>query len=237
MKLIPHTDGQSKVILHNRVNMKRVSGSTNRKHCYVYLSKVLDRGSKVKVPQTSFPDMAEKTGSRVSARPMLRRQRERTQSVPEGKECEDLFSFPPETLRRHTLLSTEFQNRPNLKAAKDKKHDVFSTLQETLEVLRDEAEATSRDSHKRDDLWCHPFEIPEHPIGQSEMRREEINLERQQSRIMKAGSSTSLDEKMFSSKEGSQDQLPTFYQRLSISGGNTSGVSKIALRQINIFIA
>lgn len=176
--------------------------------------------------------MAEKTGSRSSARPKLRRQRERTQSVPEGRECEDLFSFPPETLRRHTLLSNEFQNRPKMKTAKDKKHDVFSTLQETLEVLRDEVETTSRDSHKRDDLWCHAFEIPEHPIGQSEMRREEIDLERQQSRIMRAGSTTSLDEKMFSSKEGSHDQLPILYQRLSISGGNSSGVSKYCCQKI-----
>ena len=172
--------------------------------------------------------MAEKTGNRSAARPVLRRQRERTQSVPEGRGCEDMFSFPSETLRRHTLLSNEFQNRPNMKTAKDKKHDVFSTLQETLEVLRDEAE-TSRDSHKSDDMRCHPFEIPEFPIGQSQMKREEIDLERQQSRIMHGGSTTSLDEKMSSSKEGSHDQIPVFYQRLSISGGNTSGVSSSLL--------
>jgi hypothetical protein len=170
--------------------------------------------------------MAEKeTKGQSSKRPELRRQRERTRSDPESREFEDFCSFPSETLRRHTLLSSEFQNRPKLKTAKDKKHDVFSTLQETLEVLRDEADTTSRDSHKRDDLWCHPFEIPEHPIGQNELRSVEIDLERQHSKIMRASSLTSLDEKMFASKEGSHDLLPIVYQRLSISGANTSGVS------------
>lgn len=147
-------------------------------------------------------------------RPILRKQRERTRSVPEysTNDC----SFSEETVRRHAFLKPDNTN--------DKKHDVFSTLQETLEVLRDEAGATARDSQKRDDLWCHPFEIPEHPIEQMEMKRSEIDLERQHSKIMRAASLNDLDERMFSSKEGSRDILPP-YQRLSISGGNTSGVS------------
>jgi len=151
--------------------------------------------------------------------PILRKQRLRTKSVPEygSNDC----SFSEETVRRHAFLKPDFQ-RSNSNS--DKKNDVFSTLQETLEVLRDEAGATARDSQKRDDMWCHPFEIPEHPIEQLEIKKSEIDLERQQSKIMRAASLNDLDERMFSSKEGSRDILPP-YQRLSISGGNTSGVS------------
>lgn len=151
-------------------------------------------------------------------KPILRQQRVRTQSVPEYKSC----SFPAETLRRHNFLKPEFQNHTN--DTKDKKHDVYTTLQETLEVLRDEAGHVARDSQKRDDVWCHPFEIPEHPIEQMEMKRSEIDLERQHSKIMRAASLNDLDDRMFSSKEGSRD-IMTPYQRLTISGGNTSGVS------------
>ena len=64
-----------------------------------------------------------------------------------------------------------------------KKHDVFQTLQETLEVLNDEA-VVSRDSHKKEGLWCHPFEIPRHLIEQIELKNEEIALQREHSKMM-----------------------------------------------------
>lgn len=155
-------------------------------------------------------------------RPILRKKRERTKSVP-AYQTND-YSFSEDTVRRHAFLNPEFQHSNSTNDSKDKKHDVYTTLQETLEVLRDEAGAVARDSQKRDDIWCHPFEIPEHPIEQIEMKRSEIDLERQHSKIMRAVSLNDLDERMYSSKEGSRDIFPP-YQRLTISGGNTSGVS------------
>ena len=111
---------------------------------------------------------------------------------------------------------------------KDGQHDVFHTLQETLEVLRDEAE-TSRDSNKTDDLWCHPFQIPDHPIEQQERINQEIAMRRkeskkvglQDSKLPSVEVATSVDSRVSSPME--PDSLP-LYERLSISGANTSGV-------------
>ena len=131
--------------------------------------------------------------------------------------------FSPDTMRRQRFLSESPSKETN------DKHDVFHTLQETLEVLRDEAE-TSRDSNKRDDLWCHPFEIPDHPIEQQQWKNEEIAMERKQSRMMLLESSIT-DSAVDVERENSVSDVPfpldcdvPYYQRLSISGGNISGV-------------
>ncbi|KAJ7333077.1 AMP deaminase 3 [Desmophyllum pertusum] len=117
-----------------------------------------------------------------------------------------------------------------------KKHDVFQTLQETLGVLKDEAEV-SRDSHKKEGLWCHPFEIPRHPIEQIELKNEEIALQRQQSKMIESltpDDFTEIEQVMKKDKEDpvvhSGERLP-FYQKLSISGGDISGVSIDELQQ------
>ncbi|XP_048588124.1 AMP deaminase 2 isoform X2 [Nematostella vectensis] len=141
-----------------------------------------------------------------------------------------------DTMRRQRFLSQEYLSHQ--KQETKKKHDVFTTLQETLEVLRDDAE-TSRDQFKRDDMWCRPFEIPEHPIEQLELKKEEINLERQHSKIMRGNSVSGpqlAGERSPSSTEsllgygGSLDSMPYFH-RVSISGGNTSGVPVEELKQ------
>ncbi|XP_027051415.1 AMP deaminase 2 [Pocillopora verrucosa] len=117
-----------------------------------------------------------------------------------------------------------------------KNHDVFQTLQETLGVLQDEAEV-SRDSHKKEGLWCHPFEIPRHPIEQIEMKNEEIDLERQQSKMIESLTPDDFSEIEEALKKDKDDELGygaerlPFYQRLSISGGDISGVSIDELQQ------
>lgn len=131
--------------------------------------------------------------------------------------------FSPDTMRRQRFLSESPSKETN------DKHDVFHTLQETLEVLRDEAE-TSRDSNKRDDLWCHPFEIPDHPIQQQQWKNAEIARERKQSRMMLLESSIT-DNVVDLERQSSVSDVPfplecdvPYYQRLSISGANISGV-------------
>ena len=110
-----------------------------------------------------------------------------------------------------------------------KKHDVYQTLQETLEVLKDEA-VVSRDSHKKEGLWCHPFEIPRHPIEQIELKNEEIELQRQHSNFIQSWTPndiTEIEQVMKKEKEDpvvQSDERCTFYQKLSISGGDISGV-------------
>ena len=115
------------------------------------------------------------------------------------------------------------------------KHDVFQTLQETLEVLNDEA-VVSRDSHKKEGLWCHPFEIPRHPIEQIALKNEEIALERQHSKMIESltpDDFTEIEEVVKKEKEDPADQKEQehcpFYQRLSISGGDISGVCMLLI--------
>ncbi|XP_078381801.1 AMP deaminase 2-like isoform X2 [Oculina patagonica] len=117
-----------------------------------------------------------------------------------------------------------------------KKHDVYQTLQETLDVLNDEA-VVSRDSHKKEGLWCHPFEIPRHPIEQIELKNEEIDLQRQHSKMIESltpDDFTEIEEVMKKEMEDpliqGGERLP-FYQKLSISGGDISGVSIDELQQ------
>ena len=139
--------------------------------------------------------------------------------------------FSPDSARRHRFFSepSKFANVVGQVVA-TKKHDVFQTLQETLEVLNDEA-VVSRDSHKKEGLWCHPFEIPRHPIEQIALKNEEIALERQHSKMMESltpDDFTEIEEVMKKEKEDPEDQKDAeycpFYQRLSISGGDISGV-------------
>lgn len=117
-----------------------------------------------------------------------------------------------------------------------KKHDVYQTLQETLEVLKDEA-VVSRDSHKKEGLWCHPFEIPRHPIEQIELKNEEIEMQRQHSNFIQSWTPNDISEieqVMKKEKEDpvvQSDERCTFYQKLSISGGDISGVSIDELQQ------
>lgn len=138
--------------------------------------------------------------------------------------------FSPDSARRH-----RFFNEPSKFAAVvgqvivQKKHDVYQTLQETLEVLNDEA-VVSRDSHKKEGLWCHPFEIPRHPIEQIELKNEEIELQRQHSNLIQnwtPNDITEIEQVMKKEKEDpvvQSDDRCTFYQKLSISGGDISGV-------------
>jgi len=142
--------------------------------------------------------------------------------------------FSPDSARRQRFLS-EPSKLANVmgQVIAPKKHDVFQTLQETLEVLKDEA-VVSRDSHKKEGLWCHPFEIPRHPIEQIALKNEEIALERQHSKMMESltpDDFTEFEEAMKKEKEDPVDQKEAencpFYQRLSISGGDISGVGPL----------
>lgn len=150
-----------------------------------------------------------------------------TDDLQEENENENLTTnrfacFSPDALRRQRFLSETSEDGDGRR----KKHDFFQTLQETLEVLRDEA-VTSRDSNKAEDHWCHPFEISSHPIEQFEMKKEEIDLQRQQSKFftpntpeLKNGEKLTVDIENLSSC----GPYPN-YQRLSISGSDISGVS------------
>lgn len=154
---------------------------------------------------------------------------ERNETPDSSSSKERLFS--PDSARRQRFFS-EPSKLANVvgQVVAAKKHNVFQTLQETLEVLNDEA-VVSRDSHKKEGLWCHPFEIPRHPIEQIALKNEEIDLQRQHSKML-----NSLTEDEFSEfeevikreKEDPDDQLDQehrpFYQRVSISGGDISGV-------------
>lgn len=138
--------------------------------------------------------------------------------------------FSPDSARRQRFFS-----EPSKFAAvvgqviTQKKHDVYQTLQETLEVLNDEA-VVSRDSHKKEGLWCHPFEIPRHPIEQIELKNEEIELQRQHSNFIQSWTPddfTEIEQVMKKEKEDSlvqNGERCPFYQKLSISGGDISGV-------------
>lgn len=105
-------------------------------------------------------------------------------------------------------------------------HDnVLKSLHETLEVLNAE---TSTDSKREG--HCHPFEIPDEPIEQNEMLKEEIFREwHSQSNIVK-------DEAMLT--DSSKTDLPCYemeerlpFQRVVVDGEEASGVSSINLKQ------
>lgn len=139
--------------------------------------------------------------------------------------------FSPDSARRQRFFS-EPSKLANVvgQVIAAKKHDVFQTLQETLEVLNDEA-VVSRDSHKKEGLWCHPFEIPRHPIEQIALKNEEIDLQRQHSKMMNSLTEhefSEFEEVIKKEKEDPDDQIDQehrpFYQRVSISGGDISGV-------------
>lgn len=139
--------------------------------------------------------------------------------------------FFPDSARRQRFFS-EPSKLANVvgQVIAPKKHDVFQTLQETLEVLNDEA-VVSRDSHKKEGLWCHPFEIPRHPIEQIALKNEEIDLQRQHSKMMNSLTEhefSEFEEVIKKEKEDPDDQIDQehrpFYQRVSISGGDISGV-------------
>ncbi|RMX39784.1 hypothetical protein pdam_00007132 [Pocillopora damicornis] len=145
--------------------------------------------------------------------------------------------FSPDSARRHRFFSGPSKFAAVVgQVVAAKNHDVFQTLQETLGVLQDEAEV-SRDSHKKEGLWCHPFEIPRHPIEQIEMKNEEIDLERQQSKMIESLTPDDFSEIEEALKKDKDDELGygaerlPFYQRLSISGGDISGVSIDELQQ------
>lgn len=149
--------------------------------------------------------------------------------IPENSHSSERL-FSPDSARRQRFFSepSKFATVVGQVVA-PKKHDVFQTLQETLGVLKDEAEV-SRDSHKKEGLWCHPFEIPRHPIEQIELKNEEIALQRQQSKMIESltpDDFTEIEQVMKKDKEDpvvhSGERLP-FYQKLSISGGDISGV-------------
>lgn len=132
--------------------------------------------------------------------------------------------FSPDALRRQRFLSETSEDGEGRR----KKNDVFQTLQETLEVLKGEA-VTSRDSNKAEDHWCHPFEISDHPIEQFEMKKEEINLQRQQSKLFSSANHTpdlkTVGDLTPEIEEMSPCGPSPNYQRLSISGSDISGVS------------
>lgn len=138
--------------------------------------------------------------------------------------------FSPDSARRHRFFSEPSKFAAVVgQVVAQKKHDVFQTLQETLEVLKDEA-VVSRDSHKKEGLWCHPFEIPRHPIEQIELKNEEIALQRQHSKMIESltpDDFTEIEQVMKKENEDpvvqSAERCP-FYQKLSISGGDISGV-------------
>ena len=139
--------------------------------------------------------------------------------------------FPPDSARRQRFFSEPSKFAAVIgQVTTQKKHDVFQTLQETLEVLNDEA-VVSRDAHKKEGLWCHPFEIPRHPIEQIELKNEEIALQREHSKMMESltrDDFSEIEQAMKKEKEDpllQSDERCPFYQKLSISGGDISGVS------------
>lgn len=161
---------------------------------------------------------------------------EGTPEASSSNEREHVFS--PDLARRQRIFSESPKFASVVgKVIVQKRHDVFHTLQETLEVLKDEAEV-SRDSHKKEGLWCHPFEIPRHPIEKIALKNEEValQLERQHSKMM--GSLTPDDcsdlEEVVTKEDTAdhmnQEDFP-FYQKVSISGGDISGVSIDELQQ------
>lgn len=138
--------------------------------------------------------------------------------------------FSPDSARRQRFFSEPSKFAAVVgQVVAPKKHDVYQTLQETLEVLNDEA-VVSRDSHKKEGLWCHPFEIPRHPIEQIELKNEEIELQRQHSNLIQSWTPDDITEIEQVIKKEKEDPLVqggercTFYQKLSISGGDISGV-------------
>ena len=139
--------------------------------------------------------------------------------------------FSPDSARRQRFFSGPSKFAAVVgQVTTQKKHDVFQTLQKTLEVLNDEA-VVSRDSHKKEGLWCHPFEIPRHPIEQIELKNEEIALQREHSKIMESltpDDFSEIEQAMKKDKEDpllQSDERCPFYQKLCISGGDISGVS------------
>lgn len=100
-------------------------------------------------------------------------------------------------------------------------HDnVLKSLAETLEVLNAETTTEAkRESH------CHPFEIPDEPIEQNEMLKEEIIREcRSQSNSMR-------EEEPHAGSDRSRSRLPSYeteerlpFQRVFVDGEEASGV-------------
>ena len=138
--------------------------------------------------------------------------------------------FSPDSARRQRFFSEPSKFAAVVgQVVTQKKHDVYQTLQETLEVLNDEA-VVSRDSHKKEGLWCHPFEIPRHPIEQIELKNEEIELQRQHSNLIQSWTPNDITEIEQVIKKEKEDPVVqsgercAFYQKLSISGGDISGV-------------
>ena len=149
--------------------------------------------------------------------------------IPEKPDSNERI-FSPDSARRQRLFTEPSKFAAVVgQVSGPKKHDVYQTLQETLEVLNDEA-VVSRDSHKKEGLWCHPFEIPRHPIEQIELKNEEIELQRQHSNLINSrtpNNITEIEQVMKKEKEDpvvQSDERCTFYQKLSISGGDISGV-------------
>lgn len=153
--------------------------------------------------------------------------------------------FTPDSARRQRVFNESSKFAPasgKEPTIAQKRHDVFQTLQETLEVLQDEA-VVSRDSHKKEGLWCHPFEIPRHPIEKIALKNEEIalQLERQHSKM--SGSMTHEDLTEVENTCKTEEEEPArhmdqegspFYQKVSISGGDISGVCTVIFIVYNI---
>ncbi|XP_046852479.1 AMP deaminase 2-like isoform X2 [Xenia sp. Carnegie-2017] len=111
-------------------------------------------------------------------------------------------------------------------------HDnVLKSLHETLEVLNAE---TSTDSKREG--HCHPFEIPDEPIEQNEMLKEEIFRE------WHSQSNTVKDEAMLT--DSSKTDLPCYemeerlpFQRVVVDGEEASGVPLKDLQQASELLA
>lgn len=177
--------------------------------------KMADGGRRVKRPQNLALDPSQ------------------SNETPEASSDNEV-PFSPDSARRQRVFSESSKIATAMgQVITHKKHDVFQTLQETLGVLKDEA-VVSRDSHKKEGLWCHPFEIPRHPIEQIALRNEEIALERQHSKMIESLTPDDLnefEEVIKKEKEDPADQKEhehcPFYQKVSISGGDISGVCTI----------
>ena len=181
----------------------------------------------VAVYEISFTSMADDTGKRSEIPKSLPISFPLNETPNSSHSGERLFS--PDSARRQRFFAEPKFSSVNGQVITAKKHDVFQTLQETLGVLKDEA-VVSRDSHKKEGLWCHPFEIPRHPIEQIELKNEEIAQERQQSKLIEKltpDGFTEMEEvvkkDIAESMAQSCERIP-FYQRLAISGGDISGV-------------
>ncbi len=99
-------------------------------------------------------------------------------------------------------------------------HDnVLKSLAETLEVLSAETTSeTTREGH------CHPFEIPDEPIEQNEMIKEEIIREWHcRSHSMREEEPGTDPSKSSLPSYETEERLP--FQRVLVDGEEASGVS------------